>query len=265
MSSDADAAAIVAQYDTIYTQEYLIVAATVIVICDAFITFDREVACFWTAKRTGASLLFFANRWMTLTLCIMNMVVWASFPSDQVCTSVVMAAQAIGSVQYVPGAAFSALRAYVLSRRKLLGLLVCALSLAPVGVNLVPYGYHLSGHAVPPFGCLHSDNTTVALVLRFVIVSRTPLIVADILLIYVTCTKLSSRDTLRGIGQSRRMTMSDILLRSGVIYLCTCRTTRVIISDRLSTTGISTLFGLNVLHLVLSATAIATDNAGSSY
>ncbi len=56
----------------------------VILFYDAFITFDREVACFWTAKLNGASLLFFANRWITVTLYVMTLVSFASFPSDKV-------------------------------------------------------------------------------------------------------------------------------------------------------------------------------------
>ncbi len=53
----------------------------------AFVTFDREVACFWTAKRTGASLLFFANRWISLTVYVLGLVQLASLPSDKVSAS----------------------------------------------------------------------------------------------------------------------------------------------------------------------------------
>ncbi len=74
------------------------------------------------------------------------------------CSLFQIPAYAMLILQYIPGAgkyaskystphiivpdtnttpAFSALRAYVLSRRKTLGVLVFALSLAPVGANLV--------------------------------------------------------------------------------------------------------------------------------
>ncbi|KAI0694553.1 hypothetical protein C8T65DRAFT_666534, partial [Cerioporus squamosus] len=49
------------------------------------------------------------------------------------CSLFSIAIQAMLILQFIPGAAFSALRAYVLSRSKLLGLLVFSLSLAPVG------------------------------------------------------------------------------------------------------------------------------------
>ncbi|KAI0685381.1 hypothetical protein C8T65DRAFT_748003 [Cerioporus squamosus] len=65
MSSDADAAAAatVALFDALYIGNYCDMAAAVLFIYDTFIMLDREVACFWTAKRPGgASLLFFANK-----------------------------------------------------------------------------------------------------------------------------------------------------------------------------------------------------------
>ena len=52
-----------------------------------------------------------------------------------------------------------------------------------------------------------------------VIIARVPLIVADLLLIYITWTKLSSRDVLKGIRTSKRLSLSDIFLRDGTL-LC---------------------------------------------
>ncbi|KAI0695345.1 hypothetical protein C8T65DRAFT_833181 [Cerioporus squamosus] len=249
MSSDADAAATAALFDGLYTGHYCSVAASVIFFYDALVTFDREVACFWTAKRTGASLLFFANKYISMTLYVMGLVQFASFPSDkkQGCALLSIATYAVKVLQFVPGAFFSALRAYVLSRSKLLGLLVFALSLAPVGANLVEYGYQPWGEVFSPFGCFLTDDTTSALDLRVVVISRAPLIVADILIIYITWTKLSSWAALRDIRQpSKRLSLSDILSRDGTIYFVI-------------------LFILNVLHLVLSTAAVASDGGEGSY
>ncbi|KAI0695074.1 hypothetical protein C8T65DRAFT_758654 [Cerioporus squamosus] len=104
MSSDADAAAAatIELYDSFYTGRYCDVAAAVVFIFDAFITFDRDVACFWNTKWTGASLLFFANKWISMLFYVIAFVELASFHSDK----------------FVPGA-------------------VLALSLAPVGANLL--------------------------------------------------------------------------------------------------------------------------------
>ncbi|KAI0681852.1 hypothetical protein C8T65DRAFT_598003 [Cerioporus squamosus] len=232
----------------------------VLFIYDSFITSDREVACFWTTKHPGgASLLFFANKWISMALYVMVFFSFASFPSDKSskysrmlidvcsCSLFSIAIQAMVILQFVPGAAFSALRAYVLSRSKLFGLLVFSLALAPVGANLVHYGYQFSGENFPPFGCLDTDNTTAALDLKYdlfiVVISRVPLIAADILLIYITWTRLStgSWGALRNIRQSKRLSLSEVLSQGGI--LCN--------------TEISILFTLNVLHLIFSATAVS--------
>ncbi|RPD73251.1 hypothetical protein L226DRAFT_572333 [Lentinus tigrinus ALCF2SS1-7] len=187
MSSDADAsaaAAIVTLFNALYANTYCNVAASVLFFYDAFITFDREVACFWTAKWTGASPLFFANKWILILGYTMVLVGFASFPSDH-----------------------------------------------------VRYGYDFAGENLPPFGCLRTD---------ILLISRIPLIIADILLIGITWTKLSSREALQGLRQSKRLSLSDVLFRDGTVYFVV-------------------LFVMNVLHLVLSATALAATDDGGSY
>ncbi|RDX49065.1 hypothetical protein OH76DRAFT_1418595 [Lentinus brumalis] len=201
-------------------------------IYDTLITLDREAACFWHAKRiSGASFWFFANKWIAMPYYVMLLVDFASIVSDKVregsshpsrsrsdfrqsCSGFIVAMQALEILQFVPGAAFSALRAYVLSRSKRLGLLVAAMSLAPAGVNLVQFDYQISGENFPPFGCLRLDNTTAALNFRLVFISRVPLITADVLLIYITWYKLSNWDALK---QSKRLKLSDVLFRGGML------------------------------------------------
>ncbi|RDX40552.1 hypothetical protein OH76DRAFT_1490188 [Lentinus brumalis] len=152
-----------ALFDALYTGEYFNLAAAVVFIYDVLITLDREVACFWTSEQSGASLLFFSNKWISVTLYVMMTLVGsASFPSDQR-----LVIEAMTVLQLVPAAVFSALRAYALSGSKLLGLLILTLSLGPVGANLVVYGYQLSGFNLPPFGCVGKDNATKAITLRF--------------------------------------------------------------------------------------------------
>ncbi|TFK78246.1 hypothetical protein K466DRAFT_507600, partial [Polyporus arcularius HHB13444] len=227
--------------------------AVVLFIFDTFLTFDREVAYFWTAKRiSGAALLFFANKWISMVYYVI------SLNSDDCkmivdfcsCSLFVIAVHAMPILQFIPGAAFSALRAYVLSRSKPLGIVVAALSLAPVGANLVDYGYQYSGENFPPFGCLVTDNTTAALQLRFglfiTIISRVPLIAADIILIYITWTTLRGSATLTDIQKSKQLTLSDVLFRGGTIYFVI-------------------LFIMNVLHLVFSATAVSINMSFISY
>ena len=53
---------------------------------DVILTFDHEVAYIWTAARarSGASLLFYANKWITILVSVMELTQFASFPSDKV-------------------------------------------------------------------------------------------------------------------------------------------------------------------------------------
>ncbi len=53
-------------------------------IYDTFITFDRELASFWTPKQSGAALLFFANKWISMTIYVMDLVGFASLPWNKV-------------------------------------------------------------------------------------------------------------------------------------------------------------------------------------
>ncbi|RPD59049.1 hypothetical protein L227DRAFT_654427 [Lentinus tigrinus ALCF2SS1-6] len=117
--AEADAAALAALYNSLYTVNCCFVAVSVLFIYDSIVTFNREVTCFRTAKWTVATFLFLANKGISMILSVISLVSLATFPSDEM----------------VPWAVFSGLRARALSG-KYLGLLVFALSVAPIGVNL---------------------------------------------------------------------------------------------------------------------------------
>ena len=57
----------------------------VLFIYDAmFITLDREISCFWAAKWTGASVLFLANKWLSVANCVMELFDYAPIFSNEV-------------------------------------------------------------------------------------------------------------------------------------------------------------------------------------
>ncbi len=59
--------------------------AAALFLYDTVLTFDQEVAYFWTTKCIGgASLLFFANKWISMMVYVMEFVSFASLPSDKV-------------------------------------------------------------------------------------------------------------------------------------------------------------------------------------
>ncbi len=65
----------------------MLLVPIVLFFCDTFgDTFEREVAVFWTARRSGASFLFFANKWIFVLNQVAGLVDLASFPSDKVCS-----------------------------------------------------------------------------------------------------------------------------------------------------------------------------------
>ncbi|RDX49202.1 hypothetical protein OH76DRAFT_562518 [Lentinus brumalis] len=169
MSSGVDAAASVALFDALYTAGYCGLAATIVFFYDAFVTFDREVSCVWTAKWTGGSFLFIANKWISMLYYIVALVTSATFPSNKL--FLIRYGAGGDSDTAVLSWVFSALRAFVLSKSKLVGILVLALSLAPVGANMVKFGYQVSGENISPFGCLGTDNETEALTTRRIHIS----------------------------------------------------------------------------------------------
>ncbi len=115
------------------------------------------------------------------------------------------------------------------------------------------------------------------------IISRVPLIAADILLIYITWTKLRGWIGLTEIRQSncKRLSLSVILFHGGrspcittlhVLHVagrpdfphrcrifCVCTVVQSVehLMDSCTHTGISVLSTLNLLHLVLSVTAVS--------
>ncbi|TFK78717.1 hypothetical protein K466DRAFT_506844, partial [Polyporus arcularius HHB13444] len=53
--------------------------SAVLVIYEAIITIDREVACFWKRQWTAAGCLFFANKYTAVALYTVNVVSFAQF------------------------------------------------------------------------------------------------------------------------------------------------------------------------------------------
>ncbi|KAL1938182.1 hypothetical protein VTO73DRAFT_11826 [Trametes versicolor] len=142
------------------------------------ITFDKEVTLFWKRKKTGATVLFLAIRYLTL------------------CSTAQKVQFVVSLCQYPFWAAFSGLRALALSRMNWpLAVVVFVLALAPLGMNL------LDG---------------IDLLVVGVIVSRASLIVADMLVVIVTW--MSWRKGMSHAVAGMVPTLSNILMYNGTIY-----------------------------------------------
>ncbi|KAI0640732.1 hypothetical protein C8Q79DRAFT_920930, partial [Trametes meyenii] len=119
-----------------------------LVLYDFLITFGEEVRLFWGRKFTGASLLFFINRYWTLLANDIFMPLSFARVSDNVrshalpstCDALTKASLAVEVFQYVPwaGKPFSGLRVLALSGMNWpLSVITFLLAMGPVGVNLV--------------------------------------------------------------------------------------------------------------------------------
>ncbi|EJF58374.1 hypothetical protein BD309DRAFT_1016616 [Dichomitus squalens] len=109
-------------------------ATTALLAYDFVLTFPSEVTLFWKGGHlSGATLLCLLNRYITLASQVINNV---SLPSA---FSVYIAAAVLQALQYLPWAAFSALRAYALCPdpyRWVISAGIFALSSVPIVTDL---------------------------------------------------------------------------------------------------------------------------------
>ncbi|RPD53369.1 hypothetical protein L227DRAFT_589365 [Lentinus tigrinus ALCF2SS1-6] len=161
MSSQA--VALVAAAQSVYTAHLCIVGSSVFLMYDYVINLGQEVELFWTTKLTGATALYFANRYITLLFVIMGLV--QSFGN---CPPFLKAFAGISYSQYIIWASFSGLRAYALSRRRILSAFVFLLLLVPAGINYAQFSFGLTGVNSSLFGCNAVTQLTHELARKYV-------------------------------------------------------------------------------------------------
>ncbi|TFK85359.1 hypothetical protein K466DRAFT_622302, partial [Polyporus arcularius HHB13444] len=197
------------------------------------ITFGQEVNLFWRGKWTGASALFFLNRYLALISYILIMCEFVPMPFS--CSLLVKGEAAISWIQFLPWAAFSALRAFALTGRNIpLSVFVFLLGITPLAINFVQYGFGLDGYNDPTFGCSAGVDLTPSMAKTLTIASRVTLMAADLILVFVTWYTLPRRNP---SGSRNTLSFSTILLRDGTIYFVV-------------------LLILNVLHLVFTLISV---------
>ncbi|KAH9893596.1 hypothetical protein C8Q73DRAFT_697586 [Cubamyces lactineus] len=238
-SEDADMAQLILATESFFDENCCGFAATAVLCFEYLITLDREVALFWRWKPTGASILFFANRYLTLALILFT-TTFNAFPyvSLQSCRNSVYAGQIMDVCQYVPWALFSALRVFALSRDWLLVIPVMSLYGVYFGVNLTAFRW-LTYYWGEDSGCTIVYTMSVELVKDFTIASRSALIAADAIVMAVTwhTTFKTERLTLRA---GHWPSFAHTLFRDGAIYFVV-------------------MLVLNVLHLTFTVCQLYTD------
>ncbi|KAI0765599.1 hypothetical protein BD413DRAFT_481997, partial [Trametes elegans] len=151
---------------------------------DWIIALGEEVRLFWTRRFTGASVLYFFIRYIGI-LAYGLISVFAPVR----CALLIKVQAFFAIFAYIPWAVFAALRVLALSQmNRPLSILVLILSLASPAVNFMNFGYGLTGVNVLTTGCQGEDATPSYVTTMYVvtIVSRTTLILADLLVIAVT-------------------------------------------------------------------------------
>ncbi|TBU29476.1 hypothetical protein BD311DRAFT_756743 [Dichomitus squalens] len=245
MSGDADAQAIIASayvgmYDT-----YCGVAAQALSYYDYLITFHNEVTLFWIPMRiNGASVLFLLNRYLNL---VMQIGYWIQVPNSlQVARRQFEFFYVIEPLQYLPWAAFSALRAYALCPKpykRFISTIVFSLTLVPLVVNML-HDLHWTSYVYDPTlpGTIAVDTLAPNINMRFVMACRFSLMAADLLVLCVTWYQ-----TYETVKMSRRFapgqetqSLASILLHDGTSYFLI-------------------LLILNVLHVAFTLSSVAND------
>ncbi|KAH9944974.1 uncharacterized protein BXZ73DRAFT_38142 [Epithele typhae] len=159
MSTNATAdevASIIAEYAAEATANYCGIVGIVLIIYDYTITFGREVDLFWTKRFSGATVLFIANKYISLINHLFDLSLFLPIRvSDRVnvrvdtcqvastlhslsifsCDLHAKLFSSVDYLQYVPWAAFSGLRAFALCKIWILSISIALLSLVPLGVN----------------------------------------------------------------------------------------------------------------------------------
>ncbi|KAM5543601.1 hypothetical protein V8D89_002852 [Ganoderma adspersum] len=234
MSSQADIATIIGEVLSRQVANYCSNAGSTLVVYEYFITLRREVQLFWRGKWTGAAILFFFNRYLSLIVYIYGFAGNAHI-SAQVCPGEIKGIKIIDIMQYLPWAVFSTLRAFALSHNYLLAVFVFCLSIVPIPINFTHFAKGLTGVIDPIVGCINSDNVSPV-----TIISRTCLITADLLLVCVTWANLYRRGGLRQSFEMNRFIA--VLLLDGIVLLV-----------------------LNTLHLTLSMLSVEYGVQNGSY
>ncbi|RPD53397.1 hypothetical protein L226DRAFT_540571 [Lentinus tigrinus ALCF2SS1-7] len=224
-------------YEGFVIDNRLGIAALVILVYEYLLTFEREVNLFWKSRITGAGVLFFLNRYVVLVTSLLSISGIVVDIKTSSCGFIAKMTNVFAMLQYVPWAAFSALRVYALSNNCACGVLVFLLSVAPVGAALAHLALGLTGEMDPVFGCIVVDPTTPEMAHKLTIGSRTCLIVADVLIILITWKTIPPRCWAHG----QSSTFGTILLRNGTLYFVV-------------------LLVMNLLHLVFTVVSVCVTS-----
>ncbi|TBU57744.1 hypothetical protein BD310DRAFT_928613 [Dichomitus squalens] len=194
---------LITEYASATRDDYCFTAAAVMFTYDAILTTGDDVRCFWGRRVTGAAVLFWLNKYLTILLCF-----WSISGDLKICAISSQGTSAMFYVLFLPAAAFTGMRVYALSKSLLLSSAAFVLCTVPLGINLAVFHFGLTGENVPLLGC-----TIVT------IVSRSCLIAGDFLALCVTLVTLYRRYAAIRHAGAPKATLSNVLLVDGDILV----------------------------------------------
>ncbi|TBU34131.1 hypothetical protein BD311DRAFT_683382 [Dichomitus squalens] len=180
---------------------------------DAILTTGDDVRCFWGRRVTGAAVLFWLNKYLTILLCF-----WSISGDLKICAISSQGTSAMFYVLFLPAAAFTGMRVYALSKSLLLSSAAFVLCTVPLGINLAVFHFGLTGENVPLLGCDVVENVPLNIAKIVTIVSRSCLIAGDFLALCVTLVTLYRRYAAIRHAGAPKATLSNVLLVDGTIY-----------------------------------------------
>ncbi|TBU60060.1 hypothetical protein BD310DRAFT_923811 [Dichomitus squalens] len=260
-----------AEYSSVMTDNYCGLAATVVFLYDSIITTGEEIRCFWGRKITGAAILFWLNKYMTMLYLVSDLATFFNL-SDKVCPPPLLGSNestyiltspevstsypliSSSKSRYFDFPAFTAIRVYALRRSLTLCAITAGLSLAPLGTNFAIFRLGLTGKNIFPLGCTGFDNvSTTSLV---TIISRSCVIAADCLAIGFTWFMLGLQyPAYRGgvlKGSIARVLLMDGAILAVLNSLHLAFTLLSINTDALEPTSVMTTFTFPLSAILVS-------------
>ncbi|TBU22461.1 hypothetical protein BD311DRAFT_676052, partial [Dichomitus squalens] len=184
---------------------------------DSLITTGDEMRYFWGRKITGAAVLYWLNKYMTLfdfTWDFRAFLKMSDSVSTIYCAATTAGVDTVANLLFLVLATFTAIRVYALRKSVLLASIAFLLAAVPVGTNFAVFAYGLTGENIFPYGCTAIDETPLHVAKMFTAVTRACAIAADCLAAGITWFSLSRRYDFRHAGETKG-TLTSVLLVDG--------------------------------------------------
>ncbi|KAL7278369.1 hypothetical protein ACG7TL_008349 [Trametes sanguinea] len=200
--------------DTVY--QYFEISALTLLGYHYLLTISEEVEQISRQKFTGATAIYLANRYLPLAVAIYQ---WSPVSNSlRACLSEERSFVTLEALQYLVWGAFSALRTYAMQRTLAWAIVIFILSLSPM-VGLLADLHWVSAYTFPTLGCSLVDNSPTWLQLGGPLLSRIPLVFADVAVIVITW-KTQYKDHKLGaiVARKGRPSLATVLYHNGIKY-----------------------------------------------